>query len=83
MSRRDLTAVLAVLALLAAAASAAGAEDARDVERSRATSAAGEPRTRTESDREAKIRKAREEIRKNPAQKQFILFRYGLKEEDL
>jgi hypothetical protein len=29
------------------------------------------------------IRRAREEILKNPSQKKFILFRYGLDEDDL
>ncbi|MGH7897135.1 MAG: hypothetical protein ACREQQ_04235 [Candidatus Binatia bacterium] len=34
-------------------------------------------------EREAVIRKARSEIEKNPGQKKFILFRYGLHEEDV
>jgi len=36
-----------------------------------------------ESEREAKIRRARDEIQKDPKQKKFILFRYGLNEADL
>jgi hypothetical protein len=36
-----------------------------------------------DSEREASIRRAREEIRKDPKQRKFILFRYGLSEEDL
>jgi hypothetical protein len=36
-----------------------------------------------DSEREAAVRKAQSEIQKNPTQKKFILFRYGLHEEDL
>lgn len=36
-----------------------------------------------DSQRAAAIRRAREEIRKNPSQKKFILFRYDLREQDL
>lgn len=35
------------------------------------------------SERELRIRRAREEIQRNPEQKKFILFRFGLTEEDL
>ncbi len=35
------------------------------------------------SQRQEAIRRAREEIRRDPTQKKFILFRYGLREEDL
>jgi hypothetical protein len=36
-----------------------------------------------DSERAESIRRAREEIRKDPEQKKFILFRYGIREEDL
>ena len=36
-----------------------------------------------DSERAESIRRAREEIRKDPEQRKFILFRYGLGEEDL
>ena len=36
-----------------------------------------------ESGRDDALERARSEIRKNPNQKKFILFRYGLDEEDL
>jgi hypothetical protein len=40
-------------------------------------------RQHEESERAESIRRAREEIRKNPGQRKFILFRFGLREEDL
>jgi len=36
-----------------------------------------------DSERAESIRRAREEIRKDPKQRKFILFRYGLSDEDL
>jgi hypothetical protein len=36
-----------------------------------------------DSQRQEAIRRAREEIRRDPQQKKFILFRYGLREDDL
>ncbi|MBI2964518.1 MAG: hypothetical protein HYY35_12245 [Deltaproteobacteria bacterium] len=44
----------------------------------------GERRGRDEDPERAEaLRRAREEIRKDPTQKKFILFRYGLREQDL
>lgn len=42
-----------------------------------------ESRSSFELERDAAIERARSEIRKNPSQKKFILFRYGLDEKDL
>jgi hypothetical protein len=42
-----------------------------------------ENRSSFESEHDLAIERARSEIRKNPGQKKFILFRYGLDEKDL
>jgi len=51
-----------------------------------ATTAPGDGQWRPQpddSERAESIRRAREEIREDPEQRKFILFRYGLSEEDL
>jgi hypothetical protein len=36
-----------------------------------------------DAERTSAIRRAQSEIQRNPTQRKFILFRYGLREEDL
>ncbi len=72
--------VTAVLTLATALTALAGDKARRERE-----PRAEPPSSRSsfEKERDAAIDRAHDEIRRNPRQKKFILFRYGLEEKDL
>jgi hypothetical protein len=74
--------ILSLLVLLLAVATPSLARDRprHRPERLRERMAERNP---AESARDTAIRRARSEIQRNPSQKKFILFRYGLSENDL
>jgi hypothetical protein len=76
-----------LLALLFAALLVAGFTYAAERTTHPQKSASPEPHAEhwrdEDSQRSETLRKAQDEIRRDPSQKKFILFRYGLQEQDL